>query len=166
MQVSFTNWCFIINIWIIPYAFPALLITYQNIIQNLFSILIETYFDQKFPWNFLQSSMELFEQHLNNTRGSMEFHGTWAAKPQVPWNSMEFHGILSRSKVPWNSMELFSYSRVPWNSMELLIFPQKVPWNSMEFHGTFLNFINFIYKKNHISKYCFWYLIDDYMLFG
>ena len=63
-------------------------------------------FGQKVPWNFLQSSMELFEQHLNNICGSMEFHG-----------------ILSRSKVPWNSMEL-------------LVFPQKVPWNSMEFHGT------------------------------
>ena len=106
-------------------------------------------FGQKVPWNFLQSSMELFEQHLNNTCGSMEFHG-----------------ILSRSKVPWNSMELFPYSQVPWNSMELLIFPKKVPWNSMELflkfhHGIPWNLINFIFKKNHISKYCFWYLIDD-----
>ena len=48
-------------------------------------------FGQKDPWNFLQSSMELFEQHLNNTCGSMEFHG-------IPWNfvqiqsPMEFHG--------------------------------------------------------------------------
>ena len=108
--ISFTNWCFIISICIIPYAFPALLITYQNIIQNLFSMLIETYFDQKVPWNFLQSSMELFEQHLNNTCGSMEFHG-----------------ILSRTKVPWNSMELF--------------------WSSVEFHGIPWNLINFIFKK-------------------
>ena len=67
---------FIINICIIPYAFLTLLIMYQNIIQNLFLMPIETYFDQKVPWNFLQSSMELFEQHLNNTCGSMEFHGT------------------------------------------------------------------------------------------
>ena len=122
--ISFTNWCFIIDICIIPYVFLALLITYQNIIQNLFSMLIETYFDQTVPWNFLQSSMELFEQHLNNTSGSMEFHG-------IPWNfvqiqsSMEFHGTFN--------------------------FPQK---NSMEFHGTFLKFhgipwnlINFIFKK-------------------
>ena len=87
-------------------------------------MLNETYFDQKVPWKFLQSSMELFEQHLNNTCGSMEFH--------VPRNSMEF---LCRSKISWNSMELFPYSRVPWNSMEfnrILIFPKKVPWNSME----------------------------------
>ena len=76
MQVSFTNWCFIINICIIPYAFPALLITYQNIIQNPFSMLIETYFDLKVPWNFLQSSMELFEQHP-------WFHG-------IPWNLINF----------------------------------------------------------------------------
>ena len=89
-------------------------------------------------WNLFwsKSSMEL----------SLEFHGTfWTTFEQhlwfhgIPWNlsnktssSMEFHGILSRSKVPWNSMELFPYSRVPWNSMELLIFSQKVPWNSME----------------------------------
>ena len=53
LQVSFTNWCFIINICIIPYAFPALLMTYKKISQNLFSMLIETYFDQKVPWNFL-----------------------------------------------------------------------------------------------------------------
>ena len=51
-------------------------------------------FGQKVPWNFLQSSIELFGQHLNNTCGSMEFHG-------IPWNfvqiqsSMEFHGTFS-----------------------------------------------------------------------
>ena len=75
--MSFTNLCFIINICIIPNAFSALLIKYQIIIQNLFSMLIETYFDQKVPWNFLQGSMEFlttFEQH--HTSGSMEFHAT------------------------------------------------------------------------------------------
>ena len=112
------------------------------------------------PWNF-----------LNNTCGSIEFLGTWATKPQVPWNSMEVHGILSRSKVPWNSMELFPYSRVPWNSMELLIFSKKVPWNSMEFNGNFFKFHGipwnsmeldkFHILKKHIFEYCFWYLIDD-----
>ena len=63
-------------------------------------MLIETYFDQKVPWNFLQSSMELFEQHFNNipwnlsnkTSSSMEFHGTAGVSEigalQVPWNSM------------------------------------------------------------------------------
>ena len=133
--ISFTNWCFIINICIIPFAFPALLITYQIIIQNLFSMLIETYLDQKVPWNFLQISMELFEQHLNNTCGSMEFHG-------IPWNfvqiqsSMEFHGTLS---ILPSSMEFHGTFN----------FPQK---SSMEFHRTFLKFhgiplnlINFIF---------------------
>ena len=106
--ISFTNWYFIINICIIPYAFLALLITYQNILQNLFSLLIETYFDQKVPRNFLQSSMEHFEQHLNNTCGSMEFHG-------IPWNfvqiqsSMEFHGTFS---IPPSSMD---FHGIPWN---------------------------------------------------
>ena len=98
MEVSFTNFCFIFNICIIPYAFPALLMTYQNIIENLFLMLIETYSYPKVPWNFLQGSMELFEQHLSNTCGSMEFHG-----------------ILSRSKFPMNSTELFPHFLVPRN---------------------------------------------------
>ena len=51
-------------------------ITYQNIIQNLFLMLIEAYFDQQVPRNFLQSSMEPLEQYLNNPCGSMQFHGT------------------------------------------------------------------------------------------
>ena len=106
--ISLTNWCFVINICTIPYAFPALLITYQNIIQNLFSMLIVTYFDQKVPWNFLQSSIELFEQHLNNNCGSMEFH-------EIPWNffqikrSVEFHGTFS---ILPSSME---FHGIPWN---------------------------------------------------
>ena len=121
-KLSFTNWCFIINICIIPYALPALLIANQNIIQNLFSMLIETYFDQNVTWNFLQSSMELFEQHLNNICGSMEFHG-------IPWNfcpDPKFHGI------PYNFFHTPEFHGIPWNSIELLIFPKKVPWNSME----------------------------------
>ena len=65
-----------------------------------------------------------------------KFHGTfWTTFEQhlwlhgIPWNlsnktssSMEFHGILSRSKVPWNSIELFSilpssvaFHEIPWN---------------------------------------------------
>ena len=102
-------------------------------------------------WNsfWSKSSMEL----------SPEFQGTfWTTVEQnlwfhgIPWNlsnkissSMEFHGILSRSKVRWNSMELFSYSRVPWNSMEFhgtFNFPQK-------FHGIPWNLINLIFKKSY-----------------
>ena len=68
MYVSFNNLCFIMNICIIPRAFSALLITSQNIIQNIFSMLIEICFDQIVPLNFLQNSMELygtsFEQEL------------------------------------------------------------------------------------------------------
>ena len=143
--ISFTNWCFIINICIIPYAFPALLIVNQTIIQNLFSMLIETYFDQKVPWNFLQSSMELFEKHLNNTCGSMEFHG-------IPWNfvqiqsSMEFHGTFCI--IP-SSMEFHGTFCIIPSSMEFhgtFNFPPK---SSMEFHGIPWNLINFIFKKSY-----------------
>ena len=97
----------------------------------------------------------------------------------VPWNSMEFHGILSRSKVPWNSMELFPHSRVPWNSMEFhgtFNFPPKssmefhgIPWNffwsSMEFHGIPWNLINFIFKKIIFLNIVFgiWLMIRCYL---
>ena len=97
----------------------------------------------------------------------------------VPWNSMEFHGIFSRSKVPWNSMELFQYSRVPWNSMEFhgtFNFPKKssmefhgIPWNffwsSMEFHGIPWNLINFIFKKIIFLNIVFgiWLMIRCYL---
>ena len=100
--------------YIIPNTFPTLLLTYQNIIRNHFSMLIETYFDKKkfhgtfsrVPCNFLnniwttpvvpRNSMELKQQNL-------KFHG-------IPWNFVQI-------QIPWNSMELFPYSRVPWNSM-------------------------------------------------
>ena len=97
----------------------------------------------------------------------------------VPWNSMEFHGILSRSKVPWNSMELFPHSLVPWNSMEFhetFSFPPKssmefhgIPWNffwsSMEFHGIPWNLINFIFKKIIFLNIVFgiWLMIRCYL---
>ena len=87
------------NTCVIPHEVSALFITYQNIIENIFSMLIETYFDQEVPWKFLRSSMELFrttfEQHL------------------------------------WNSMELDEFDL----------------------------------QKNHISKYCFSYVIDDNVFF-
>ena len=114
-------------------------------------MLIEIYLVKKFhgtfsrvPWNF-----------LNNI---------WTT-PVVPWNSMEFHGILSRSKVPWNSMELFPYSRVPWNSMEFhgtFTFPPK---SSMEFHGIPWNLINFIFKKIIFLNIVFgiWLMIRCYL---
>ena len=117
LQVSFTNWCLIINICIIPNAFPALLITYQNIIENLFSMLIETYFDEKVPWNFLQSSMELEQQNL-------KFHG-------IPWNSMEFCPDPKFHGIPWNFFHTPEFHGIPWNSKEFLIFPKKVPWNTI-----------------------------------
>ena len=131
-------------------------------------MLIETF------WS--KSSMEL----------SPKFHGTfWTTFEQhlwfhgIPWNSMEFHGILSRSKVPWNSMELFPHSRVPWNSMEFhgtFNFPPKssmefhgIPWNffwsSMEFHGIPWNLINFIFKKIIFLNIVFgiWLMIGCYL---
>ena len=83
-------------------------------------MLIETYFDQKVPWNFLQSSMELFEQHLNNTRGSKEFHGTWTTKPQVPWNSMEFCPDPKFHGIPWNFFDTPEFHGIPWNLINFI----------------------------------------------
>ena len=103
------------------YAFPALFITLQNIIQNLFWMLIETF------WS--KSSME----------PSPEFHGTFWTKFEqhlwfhgIPWNSMEFSPDPKFHGIPWNFFHTPEFHGIPWNSMELLIFPQKVPWNSME----------------------------------
>ena len=113
MQVSFANICFIINICIIPYMH------FQHYsLRNKISFKISfqcslKLFGQKIPWNFLQSSMELFEQHLNNICGSMEFHG-------IPWNfvqiqsSMEFHGTFST--LP-SSME---FHGIPWNLINFI----------------------------------------------
>ena len=139
MQVSFANICFIINICIIPYMH------FQHYsLRNKISFKISfqcslKLFGRKVPWNFLQSSMELFEQHLNNNCGSMEFHG-------IPWNfvqiqsSMEFHGTFST--LP-SSMEFHgTFNFPPKSSMEF----HGIPWNyschrnwrtpsSMEFHG-------------------------------
>ena len=81
----------------------------------IFSKLIETYFDKKNPWNFLNSSMELW----NNI---------WTIV--VPMNSMQlkqhnikFHGI------PWNFIQIQS-------SMEFYETFPTLP-SSMEFHETF-----------------------------
>ena len=102
-------------------------------------MLIETYFDQKVPWNFL------------------EFHGTFWTTFKHLW----FHGI------PWNlskksSMEFCQdpkFHRIPWNFFHTHAFHGTFnfpppPESSMEFHGTFLKFhgipwnlINFIFKN-------------------
>ena len=50
--------------------------------------------------------------------------------------------------------------------MELLIFPKKVPWIIFEVPWNFKELDKFDILKNHISKYCSGYLIDDYMLIG
>ena len=92
----------------------------KNHLKSLFNA-HWNFFGQKVPWNFLQSSIELFEQHLNNTCGSMEFHG-------IPWNfvqiqsSMEFHGTVSILPSSTEFHGTFNFS-------------QK---SSLEFHGTFL----------------------------
>ena len=161
MQVSFTNWGFIIDICITPYAFPALLITYQYITQNLFSMVIETYFDQKVPWNFLNNiwttpvvpwnSMELKLQNL-------KFHG-------IPWNSMEFCPDPKFHGIPWNFLHAPEFHGISWNSMELLIFPKK---SSTAFHflnGIPWNLINFIFKQIIFLNNVFgiWLMIRCYL---
>ena len=158
MQVSFTNLCFIINIYIIPYMHFR-----HYSLRNKISFTISFQCSLKFIWS--KSSMELppefhgtfwttFEQHLwlhGIPWNSMEFcpdpkfHGipwNFFHTPEflgIPWNSMELHPPpQKKKKVPWNSMEfhgILSRSKVPWNSMEHFPY-SRVPWNSMEFHGT------------------------------
>ena len=122
-------------------------------------------FGQKVPWNFLQSSMELFEQHLNNICGSMEFHG-------IPWNfvqiqsSMEFHGTFSTLPssmefhgIPWNlKFSPKKFHGIPWNSMELFLKFHGIPWNSMELD-------KFIFKKIIFLNIVFgiWLMIRCYL---
>ena len=69
----------------------------------------------------------------------MEFHGIPWNSPEVPLNSMEFHGTFPGQK--GSSMEFHGTLKVPWNlvptpnSMEFhgIATPRiKVPWNSME----------------------------------
>ena len=117
-------------------------------------------------WNLYWSkrSMELFPEFhgiffQTTFEQQLWFHG-------IPWNltssSMEFHGILSRSKVPWNSMELIPYSHTSWNSTEnhgTSNFPEKAPWNSMELD-------KFDIQRSHIPKYVFfgiWLMIMCYL---
>ena len=96
-------------------------------------MLIETYFDQNGAWNFLQSAMELFEQHLNNTYDAMEFHGTSASKPEVPW-------------IPWNFVQIQSSIEFYGTSN----FPNK---SSMEFHRTFLKFHGIPWNSMELDKF-------------
>ena len=162
MQVSFANLCFIINICIIPYMH------FQHYsLRNKISVKISfqcslKLFGQKVPWNFLHSSMELFEQHLNNICGSMEFHG-------IPWNfvqiqsSMEFHGTFST--LP-SSMEFHgTFNFPPKSSMEFHRIPWNFFWSSMEFHGIPWNLINFIFKKIIFLNIIFgiWLMIKCYL---
>ena len=165
MQVSFTNLCLFS-------IFASYLICISDITHYVTKYHSKSLFNDH--WIFLVK----------------KFHGTFSRVPWnflnniwttfvVPWNSMEFHGILSRSKVPWNSMELFPHSRVPWNSMEFhgtFHFPQKssmefhgIPlnffWSSMEFHGIPWNLIKFIFKKIIFLNIVFgiWLMIRCYL---
>ena len=98
-------------------------------------------------WNTLP---QLWNVLISIFRSSMEFHGIPWNLPEVPWNSMEFHGTFPCQK--GSSMEFHGTLKVPWNlmlspnSMEFhgIARPRtKVPCNSMEFgvgykfHGTF-----------------------------
>ena len=162
MQVHFANICFIINICIIPYMhFQHYSLSNKISFKISFQCSLKL-FGQKVPWNFLQSSMELFEQHLNNICGSMEFHG-------IPWNfvqiqsSMEFHGTFST--LP-SSMEFHgTFSFPPKSSMEFHGIPWNFFWSSKEFHGIPWNLINFIFKKIIFLNIVFgiWLMIRCYL---
>ena len=164
MQVCFTNLCFIMNIFIIPYMHFR-----HYSLRNKISFKISFQCSLKFIWS--KSSMEL----------SPEFHGTfWTTFEQhlwfhgIPWNSLEFCPDPKFHGIPWNFFHTPEFHGIPWNSMELfvkflLIFPQKVPWNSMElflkFHGIPWNLINFIFKKIIFLNIVFgiWLMIRCYL---
>ena len=113
-----------------------------------FTVLLITHYVSPFKISF-QCSLKLIS--IKTFHGiSTEFHGTfWTTFEQhiwfhgIPWNlnnktssSVEFHGILSRSKVSWCFIELFPCSRVQRNSVVVhgtSYFPDK---SSIEFHGT------------------------------
>ena len=162
MQVFFANICFIINICIIPHMhFQHYSLRNKISFKISFQCSLKR-FGQKVPWNFLQSSMELFEQHLNNICGSMEFHG-------IPWNfvqiqsSMKFHGTFST--LP-SSMEFHgTFNFPPKSSMEFHGIPWNFFWSSMEFHGIPWNLINFIFKKIILLNIVFgiWLMIGCYL---
>ena len=113
--VSFTN-LFVLSIFAL-YHFTVLLITHYSLritIQNLISMLIETYFDQNVPWNF----------------------------SRVPWNFL--NNVWTAHMVPWNSMELkqqnLKFRGIPWSFVQIqssMVFHwtfSMLP-SSMEFRG-------------------------------
>ena len=69
-----------------------------------------------------------------------KFHGIAITSWEVPWNSMEFlkfHGIWLCNQIPWTSMEFHGLRIprwIPWNYGSSI--ERGVTWNSMEFHGT------------------------------
>ena len=153
---------FIINICIIPYMhFQHYSLSNKISFKISFQCSLKL-FGQKVPWNFLQSSMELFEQHLNNICGSMEFHG-------IPWNfvqiqsSMEFHGTFSTLPSSMEFHGTFSFPQK--SSMEFHGIPWNFFWSSMEFHGIPWNLINFIFKKIIFLNIVFgiWLMIRCYL---
>ena len=82
------------------------------------------------PWN-----------HFNQLRSSMEFHGIWQYN-QIPWNSIEFHGIPIPSwEVQCNSMKLRKFHGT-WSDTKFhrtLVPPNGVSPSFIEFHGIPVN---------------------------
>ena len=138
--ISFTYWCFIINICIISkhfrhYSFRIKISFNISFQCSLKLILIKKFHGtfSRVPWNFLSN--------------------IWTT-PVVPWNVMEICPDLKFHGIPWNFFHTPEFHGIQWNSMELLIFPKKIPWNSMELFWSFMEFhripwnlINFIKKS-------------------
>ena len=104
---------------------------------------------RQFRWHEQIHGIPLKCANFDDTRSSMEFHGTSNAPismtREVPWNSMEFHGtrsapILMTREVPWNSIDPVvrqfrwheQFHGIPWNSMELRM--RQFRWHE-QFHG-------------------------------
>ena len=92
----------------------------------------------------IENAMEYSPELHGTFWTTLERHGTWATKHQIPWNSMEFCTDPKYHGIPWNfpilpiSIELHG---IPRNFSEKFSFEFhgtffEVPWNSIEFHGT------------------------------
>ena len=88
-------------------------------------------------WNTLPQWWNLL---ISIFHSAMEFHGIPWNSPEVPWNSVEFHGTFPGQK--GSSTEFHGTLKVPTNLMPSPNYMEfhgtarprtKLPWNSMEF---------------------------------
>ena len=100
----------------------------------------------------IENSMEYSPELHGTFWTTLERHGTWATKHQIPWNSMEFCTDPKFHGIPWNFSHTPDFHWTPWNSTDFFrkMFIRilwNFFWSSMEFHIIPWNLINLIFKK-------------------